>query len=120
MKNLMLVPVFAVVLGCANTGAGYRPIIDSRNVDFNKYEADLQQCQQFATQTAGAATAGAVGVAAGALFGVALAALGGGNRGASAGVGALGGGVGGAASGETDQRNIIRRCLTGRGYTVLQ
>jgi hypothetical protein len=32
----------------------------------------------------------------------------------------VGGAVGAAAEGENNQRNIIKRCLAGRGYSVLQ
>lgn len=113
-----------LVAGCATTGSGsnYRPIVDSKGIDFNKYESDLKDCQNYATQTMGAGESAAVGALAGAALGAALAAAGG--RGydkrASARMGAVAGGVGAGAQGETDQRNIIRRCLAGRGYRVLQ
>jgi outer membrane lipoprotein SlyB len=108
--------------GCATTGANYRPLIDSKGVDFNKFEVDLKECQSYATQTADAAQSAAVGAVAGALFGAAIAAAGGSryDRNATARVGAVTGAVGAAAEGETNQRNIIRRCLNGRGYQVLQ
>ncbi|MFZ6798154.1 hypothetical protein [Undibacterium sp. Di24W] len=88
----------------------------------NKFELDLNECRQFALQTAGAAERAASGAAAGAILGALLAAAAGikYDRGSIARVGALSGAVGGAAEGETDQRHIIRRCLSGRGYVVLQ
>jgi hypothetical protein len=82
--------IASLLVGCANTGANYRPIIDSKNVDFNKYEADLLDCQNYARKSYGA------------------------------GEGAVAGAAAGAAQGETDQRAIIRRCLNGRGYSVLK
>ena len=110
--------------GCATQqmGANYRPIIDSRGVDFNRYEADLKDCQQYAHQTAGAAESAAAGAVAGAALGAVLAAAAGSrySRNQSARVGAVGGAVGAAAEGENNQRNIIRKCLAGRGYSVLQ
>lgn len=103
-------------------GASYRPIIDSRGIDFNRYEADLKDCQQYALQTAGAAESAAAGAVAGAALGAVLAAAAGSrySRNQSARVGAVGGAVGAAAEGENNQRNIIRKCLAGRGYSVLQ
>lgn len=120
MKTKSLVVFLVVLVGCA--GASYRPIIDTQGVDFNRYENDLRQCQQFATQTGDATQKAAVGAAAGAILGSVLAAAAGGgyDRSATARVGAVTGAVSGGAQGETDQRNIIRRCLAGRGYRVLQ
>ena len=64
--------------GCAAPGgAHYRPIVDTKGVDLNRYEADLRECQSYATQTAGAAESAATGAAAGALFGAVVAAAGG-------------------------------------------
>jgi len=112
------------MVGCATQqmGAGYRPIIDTRGVDFNKFESDLKDCQQYAHQTASAAQSAAAGAVAGALLGAALAAAAGSryDRSASARVGAVSGAVGAGVEGETNQRTIIRRCLSGRGYSVLQ
>jgi outer membrane lipoprotein SlyB len=109
--------------GCATTaGANYRPIIDSKGVDLNRFETDLRECQSFAQQTAGAAESAAAGAAAGAILGAVLAAAAGNNysRSSTARVGAVTGAVGAGAEGETNQRNIVRRCLAGRGYRVLQ
>jgi outer membrane lipoprotein SlyB len=113
----------ALINGCAGpTGANYRPIVDTKNVDFNKYEADLRECQSFATQTAGAGESAAAGAVAGAALGAILAAAAGSryDRTGTAKVGAVTGAVGAGAQGETNQRNIIRRCMGGRGYNVLQ
>lgn len=120
----LVVAVLAVALtaGCATSGANYRPIIDTQGVDMNRYEADLRSCQQYALQAAGAGESAAAGAAAGAVFGALLAAAAGHgyDRSASARVGALTGAVGAGSQGETNQRNIIRQCLAGRGYRVLQ
>ncbi len=116
--------LIALIPGCAttNTGANYRPIIDSKGVDFNKFEVDLKECQAYATQTADAAQSAAAGAVAGALLGAAIAAAAGSryDRYSTARVGAVTGAVGAGAEGETNQRNIIRRCLGGRGYKILQ
>jgi outer membrane lipoprotein SlyB len=54
------------------------------------------------------------------VLGLALALIGGDKKLASAGAGAVVGGAVGASAGETSQRDIIRNCLTGRGYKVLK
>lgn len=112
----------SMITGCANIGANYRPVVDTKGIDLNRYEADLGECQQFANQTAGAGESAAAGAAAGAVFGALLAAAAGGgtSRKSTAGVGAVTGAAGAAGQGENNQRNVIRRCLSGRGYKVLQ
>jgi outer membrane lipoprotein SlyB len=117
------ISVMALLSGCAaTTGANYRPIIDSKGVDFNRYEADLRDCQAYATQTASAAQSAAAGALAGAVLGAALAAAAGGgySRTSTARVGAVSGAVGAGVEGERNQRTIINRCLAGRGYSVLK
>jgi len=111
-----------MLLGCETTGANYRPLVDTKGVDFNKLEADLKECQTYATQVAGAASSGVAGAVAGTALGAILSTVAGGNYdvGAGARVGAVMGGVSGASSGEQDQRSVIRRCMAGRGYKVLR
>lgn len=114
--------VLATLVGCANTGANYRPIVDTKGVvDMSKYEVDLRECQQFATQTTGAGERAMAGAIAGAALGALLAAAAGSrySRNQHAGVGAVAGAAAGAGQGENDQRTIIRRCMAGRGYNVL-
>jgi len=110
--------VVVAIVGCA--GATYRPIMDTQGVDLNRLESDLQQCQQYAKLTNDAASSAAIGATAGAVLGSVLAGVAGGDRSMTAKVGAIEGAIAGGASGETNQRNIIRRCMSGRGYRVLQ
>ncbi len=118
--NIFTVVISALLLaGCANTGANYRPIIDSKNVDLNRYEADLVECQRYAEQKGGAGEKAAIGAGAGAVLGGVLAAVGNGDKGSASRVGGVMGAVSGATSGDQSQRNIIKRCLVGRGYKVL-
>lgn len=122
--TISLVSFVSVSLfGCAATsGSNYRPIVDNKGVDLNRYESDLRECQSYATQTAGAADSAVAGALAGALLGAALAGAAGKNysKSSTARVGAVSGAVGAGAEGERNQRNIINRCLAGRGYKVLQ
>jgi outer membrane lipoprotein SlyB len=122
---ILCLSAFVVVSigGCAATsGANYRPIVDNKGVDLNRYEMDLRECQNYALQTAGAAESAAAGALAGAVLGAVLAGAAGKNysKSSTARVGAVSGAVGAGAQGETNQRNIINRCLAGRGYRVLQ
>jgi outer membrane lipoprotein SlyB len=112
------VAVLLALGGCAN----YRPIVDTKGVDMNRYEGDLRECQAYATQVdpASSAVAGAIF---GAVLSAALAGIGGSRNYSvprSAQAGALLGGTSGAAAGAEAQINIVRRCMAGRGYSVLQ
>lgn len=124
MKTIITICAAAIMLtGCAThgTGASYAPLVDLRGADSTQYSQDLGSCQAYASQRAGAADMAVVGAIAGALIGVAFAAIGGGHgyRNEMAGIGALSGALSGAGQGEGTQRDIIRRCLAGRGYSVL-
>ena len=118
MKHLTCISVAILLCGCA--GANYRPIVDTQGVDLQRFEFDLGQCQQYALQTGDSTNTAIVGAATGAVIGSVLAGVVGGDRSTAARMGAVEGGVIGGVSGETSQRNIIRRCMVGRGYRVLQ
>lgn len=112
-----------LLAACAHTGPAYRPIVDLAGKDPARYELDLRGCQQYAEQLAGAASQAAIGAAVGAIAGAAITSLLGGSRtqrNQNSALGAISGGTGAGVQGETDQRNVIRRCLAGRGYSVLQ
>ena len=118
---LPIILAAAILAGCAHTGAHYTPMVDMRTAGGN-YSQDLAECQAYANQRAGAADSAIVGAVFGALLGVALLAAGGGRGGwgnEAAAVGAVAGGLQGAAANEVTQRDIIKRCLAGRGYSVL-
>lgn len=105
----------ATLVGCAT----YRPIVDTHGQDMSRYEQDLSECQAYAGQLSPGNTA-AAGAIAGALLGVAVSAIFGGSyMGEAAALGALQGGVTGGASGAGSQVDIVRRCMAGRNYKVL-
>jgi hypothetical protein len=122
-KSTACFTAIAILTGCATApgGAQYRPIVDLKNVSYAKFVQDLNECQAYSAQAAGAAEQAAGGAAAGAIFGALLAVAGGRdyNRGSAAKIGLLSGAAAGAVNGERDQRTIIRTCLTNRGYSVL-
>lgn len=117
-----LVALIDVVLLAACTSSIYRPMIDSRNVDMNKFESDLRRCQQYTTQVGGAGRYAAAAVIVDMPLGPAVAAIAGSDyyRGPAARVGDVAGGASGGVEGESNQRDFIRRCITRRGYTILQ
>jgi hypothetical protein len=102
-------------------GASYTPVVDMKGVDPSRYNQDLAECRAYASQVdaSGNAVAGAL------IGGALMAALSGaaGNRSywnqRYAATGAVAGGASAGASSLAHQRNIIGRCMVGRGYNVL-
>lgn len=122
MKRLIIILIALSLTACA----AYRPIVDRQSItDQGQYERDLAECQAYSKQVDPGANA-AIGMAGGAAVGAALGALVGaffGCPGKTAAFGAaLGGAQGlgsGAGYGIAAQRDIVRRCMMGRGYAVL-
>lgn len=95
-------------------------IIDEKGVDMNAYQQDLAECRGYASQVQTGEKAGK-GAASGAVVGGLIGAITDGTDGAvrGAGVGAVGGAAKGASQGERDEVQVVKRCLRGRGYQVL-
>ncbi len=107
---------------CGYAGNGYRPIVDTEGVDPEHYECDLADCQSYAARINPAANA-AGGAVAGALLGAAIGALFGDRSSFArygAGVGAVQGGVSAGAESVAARANVVRNCMAGRGYRVLE
>lgn len=122
MVGIMCVAAVLFISACAGPGAGSRQfIIDSRGVDQNRYQADLADCQRYAQQVPGVGTQAAAGAIAGAAAGALLSRLIGRDvaRGPSARVGAATGAASGAVRGVEQEQQVVRQCLRGRGYSVL-
>ena len=129
MKNnniliLGLTLVVVIASGWANGHRGYggpkEIVIDTKGVDLNAYYDDLGDCEQYARNVdVGAETT--EGAVAGAVLGGVLGAVLGNSDNAqrSAGAGAVVGGIKGNRSARHEQERIVRRCLSGRGYRVL-
>lgn len=108
---------FAVLTLAACSGAT-GPIIDTKGVDMAKYDQDRTECESYATQvsTGTAVGKGAVG---GAAVGAAIGAIAGGGAGQGAGIGAVTGGAQSARISDREKADVVRNCLRGRGYRVL-
>jgi hypothetical protein len=104
-----------LIAGCAGNPD---PIIDPRGVNMTAYEADLAECKALAEGVE--VGKGAVkGAAAGAAVGGAIGAIRDRDAGEAAGVGAVVGGARSAQLNERERQQVVKRCLRGRGYRVL-
>jgi len=95
-------------------------IIETKNVDMEMYYQDLHECRNYAAQvksgekTLGRAIGGAiVGGAVGAIVGDS------GTAKRAAGAGGVLGGAEGVGAAHREKRQVVRNCLRGRGYRVL-
>ncbi len=112
--------LLALALAACQSTPEQRVVVDPKGLDQATYEKDLGECSTLADNAGkrGSAGKGAVG---GALLGGALGGIFGGGRGAAT-LGAGGAVVGGAsgAGKESNTRDqILKNCMAGRGYRVL-
>jgi len=123
MNKIIAVTIFlSLLVACRQVDefTGNRPIVDTRGVNPKAYEADLDDCYvladdvQASRKVATATTTGAVG---GGVIGAAAGNSNTARRGA--GIGAVTGVLRGAASVIHERQQVLRNCLAGRGYIVL-
>ena len=119
MKRLaFLIVIPTLFLGCRATDD--RPIVDMQGVSVAQYNTDLADCQAYAdgVQAGRQVARGAVG---GAVIGGAVGAVVGNSDTAqrTAGAGAILGGARGARGALSERERVVRNCLIGRGYRVL-
>ena len=117
IKRLPLLLLLLPLVSCTTTD---EIIIDEKGVNMVAYEQDLGECRGYAEQvkTGEKAAKGAVsGAVVGGLIGAAV----GNSRDAerAAGAGAVTGGAKGVAQGEREEIQVVKQCLRGRGYRVL-
>ena len=118
MRNIQaLIVLMATTLTLAACSSAPGPIVDTKGVNMSRYQDDLQDCEGYADQVRieqgvakGAVAGGAVGAATGAVLG---------DVGKGAGVGAIGGAAKSAQRGEREKAQVVKNCLRGRGYKVL-
>jgi outer membrane lipoprotein SlyB len=106
-----------VIVGCTTTD---EIIIDQQGVDMTRYQSDLEQCQVYSEQVKTGEKA-VRGAASGAVVGGLIGAAVGDSRNAQegAGVGAISGGAKGASQGAQSEIQVVKNCLRGRGYRIL-
>jgi outer membrane lipoprotein SlyB len=110
----MLMIASALAAGCS---AHPDPIVDTKGVNMAAYERDLAECKQYGAQIQPAQGV-AKGAVAGAAVGAAIGAIGH-DVGQGAAVGAVSGGASSAVKADEDRQNVVKRCMRGRGYKVL-
>lgn len=106
-----------LALCAAACAANPDPIVDMRGVDPVLYEQDLADCKQYTRQIQ-TEVGVAKGAAGGAVVGGAIGAIGG-DTGKGAGVGAVAGGAKSAQLNEREKQRVVKNCMRGRGYKVL-
>ncbi len=118
IRPLMALSVAALaIVACTTTD---EIIIDRKGVNMAQYEKDLAECRLYAQEVRTGEKA-VRGAASGAVIGGAVGAVVGGSDDAArgAGVGAITGGAKGVSQGERQELQVVKRCLGGRGYRVL-
>lgn len=129
MRTKSIIAICAtLVAGCAAPQPqGHRTLVDTYAPGFSyeQYRTDMDQCNSFAAQrpVGESAANGAVGgLVVGALFGALVGSAyhdTGYGAAYGAALGTTSGAVHGAASGVEAQKSIVRECMRGRGYRVL-
>ncbi len=116
MPRYCLIPLFMLVAGCASD----RVIVDQRGLDSEKFERDLAECRTYKAEVDGVedtAAGAAVGAVIGGLIGAAV-----GDSslvGRGAGTGAVSGGSRKAIDSSEEKARVVRNCMRGRGYKIL-
>lgn len=116
-KILTLLILIPGLLACTSNRD---PIIDPKGVNMMAFEQDLLECRALgenAHTVADTVTSAAGGAAAGGLIGAAIGNSDTAKRGAGA--GAVLGGMRAYQRNTSEAERIVRRCLMGRGYRVL-
>lgn len=96
-------------------------IIDRKGVNMARYTQDKAECESYSQEVRSGEKA-ARGATSGAVVGGAVGAIIGDSTDSAvrgAGVGAVTGGARGVAEGERDKVRVVKQCLRGRGYRVL-
>lgn len=117
--------VIISISGCvANSSSSIfessKPIIDTKGVDMTQYENDLEECSNFSEDISTGKSI-AKGAATGAAVGAVIEAITDDVRGRrdAIEVGAVSGGAKSGVRAVREKEQILKRCLRGRGYKVL-
>jgi outer membrane lipoprotein SlyB len=112
-----LVSALVLTSACTTTD---EIIIDKKGVNMVQYEQDLAECRAYSSEVKTSEKA-ARGAVSGAVVGGAIGAVVDGSDGAArgAGVGAISGGAKGANQGGREEVQVVKNCLRGRGYRLL-
>lgn len=114
---IMLAAVSFSLVACSSSK---RVIVDPQGINQVQYQRDLSDCQQVASQVSTARDSGE-GALGGAAIGGLMGAIFGNSRTAAvgAGAGAVLGGAGKAGDAQQEKSRVLKNCMRGRGYRVL-
>ncbi len=123
-SRVTILALFALLTMAACSSNRSQPgghvIVDTKGVNMTHYEQDLAECQNYATEvdTKGNVAGGAVsGAVVGGLIGAAVGYSGTAKR--AAGAGAVAGTARGVGKSQHSKSQVVKNCLRGRGYKVL-
>ena len=116
-KSLLLLCFAAIVSACA---AHPDPIIDTQGVDQEQLADDWSDCETYSDEVQ-VARGTAKGAGLGAVVGAVAGAIGGNTRdvGEGAAEGVLYGGASSGLKADQEKQMVFKRCMSGRGYRVL-
>ena len=124
MKNFLKYSLITTTLismaSCTPTGGSYNPIVDTTNP---MYQQDLFDCQKLAKEFLDLGYDSALRVGTSGALGAGIGQMIGGNTSGTligAGVGLALAGIGKTLETTDDRKDIIAKCLSGRGYRVLK
>lgn len=106
-----------VALAVAACAAQPDPIIDTKGVDLAAYRRDLAECRRYADEVP-MGTGAAKGAAAGGAYGAAVGSING-RAAEGAGTGAISGAAYSMLEADREKQRVVKRCVAGRGYRVL-
>jgi outer membrane lipoprotein SlyB len=117
MRSIPLISSTLLIITMCGCAAHPAPIIDIQGVDMARYDDDMADCASYGEQihieqgiVKGAAAGAAVGTATGAISG---------NPGSGAGYGAIFGAAESARFNDREKQRVVKNCMRGRGYRVL-
>lgn len=122
-EQWVIVVVLGLLTACSSPSSipgNSGVIVDTKNTNMANYEVDLKECETYAGQVPTAERT-ATGAVSGAVVGGAIGGIRGGSDRAvtDAGVGAVLGGTAGVASSVREMDRVVKNCMRGRGYRVL-
>ncbi len=118
MKKLLVFTLFTALLAMSGCARHRDVIIDPQGVDMAMYQRDLAECREIARQVDSKVGERAVG---GAIVGAIAGSIVGDHHTAETGakLGALSGAVRGGRATRRERLRVIKNCMRGRGYHVL-
>ena len=119
--NVLIIMSFLTISCVSNNSSSIlsmnKPIIDTKGVDMTLYETDLEECKTYSNDISTAKSI-AKGSAAGAAVGAVIEAISNKRKDAIE-IGAVSGGTQSGLRATREKEQILKRCLKGRGYKVL-